>query len=557
MYLVIAITLTALQLYIEYQSTRDRITLSLLNIEEVVYKNLAITLWNYNIEAVTSIISGLEKNDFLEGALITMATGEKMGFGSVLKEERGENVIYQISNDNDLIKKELSFFDVNYFGHDFPIFYTRDDGVKELVGHMFVFSSHARVVDSVKSTFVIIVISAIIKTLALWFIFVWAIKTKLSKPLNAFAQFMAKLDVESTSYQPVNINSADRNELKLIEETFNEMQKKIVSYKQSIKEKELALQDINSNLSIIVEQRTEELDAANDDLMSQNYHLKKTLDELEETQKKLAFTAHKAGMAEVSSGVLHTLGTTLNSVNIHNSSIKIIIEKSKLDSLMRVNNEFGVEFSEFRKNIKGTDKEEQILELYHAAGPRLEGEKKLLLELVNDLNERIHLMMSNLNAQRKYAEYGQFIENVSIKDLIDDSLMMTVHSEDEIELIIKGDESLVIKTEKNKFFNILVNLIINARESVMDDEDNLSKIMIMYAHESNYFYISIVDNGNGIDESDLTKIFNFGYSTRENHDGFGLHNSANQAMEIGGVLTVKSDSVKRETTFTLKLPSDN
>ena len=551
LYLVIAVILTAIHMVTEHHSTKDQITHSLENIEEVVYKSLSITLWNYNIEAASSILEGLRKNDFLEGALITMPTGEKMGFGHIMQED---GQIYEVSNNGSLKPKDLSYFSSKFFGHDFPIYYTRDNGDKEFVGHMYVFSSHARVINSVQSIFTLIVVAAIIKTLALWFIFVWAIKTKLSTPLKSFTQFMEKLNIESSTFEPVNIHSSDRNELKLLEETFNNMLQKILSYQTSLEEKENTLKDLNKNLSSLVEHRTIELDAANENLLKKNNNLHETLKELEKTQEKLAFTAHKAGMAEISSGILHTLGTALNSVNIHNQSVMDIIQNSKLNTLMKVNERFGHDFDDFKENIKKENKENDLLELYHTIGPKLEEEKNQLISEIREANEKIHVMISTLKAQQKYAEYDKLLEKVCIKDIILDSLTMTIQEADDIELSIIGNNSIEIYTEKNKLLNILANIILNARESVIEAKNNSPKIVIAFRIKDNFLIISVTDNGEGIPDSKLTDIFKFGYSTRDNHDGFGLHNSSNQATEIGGELKVYSDTHLNETIFTLTIP---
>ena len=554
LYLAIAILLTGVHLYTEYQNTQQRIVQSLKNIEEVVYKSLAITLWNYNIEAVTSIIDGLQKNAFLEGALITMPTGEKMGFGNIVQQNNGENKIYNISKGGELTEIKMNYFNSRFFGHDFPIYYLRDNGQKDLVGHMYVFSSHARVVSSVQSIFALIVFAAFIKTLALWFIFVWAIKTKLSAPLNSFTRFMDNLNIESKIYEPVDIHSSDRNELKLLEETFNSMLQKILSYQASLEEKENKLQHMNENLSQLVQHRTEQLDATNEDLLSQNQRLQTTLSELEETQQKLALTAHKAGMAEVSSGILHTVGTALNSVNIQNQSIIKIIDHSKLNSLMRANETFGHDFNEFRDNLKDKDKEEDLLKLYHSLAPKLEEEKSQLIELMHESNEKIHLMIATLKAQQKYAGESRLLEKIKIKDILLDSLMMTINEVDDIEFIINGSDDVELVTERNKLHNILVNLFLNARDSLVEEVNMRAKIIVRYHVENEFLYVLIEDNGGGIAAGDLTNIFNFGFSSRENHDGFGLHNSANHAREMGGDLTAKSNRDKKQTIFTLKLP---
>jgi two-component system NtrC family sensor kinase len=66
--------------------------------------------------------------------------------------------------------------------------------------------------------------------------------------------------------------------------------------------------------------------------------------------------------------------------------------------------------------------------------------------------------------------------------------------------------------------------------------------------------IAIHDNGMGIAPEMLTRIFQYGFTTREDGHGFGLHSSALAAQELGGSLTVHSDGAGHGATFTLELP---
>ncbi|GAO98540.1 sensor protein ZraS [Caedimonas varicaedens] len=70
-------------------------------------------------------------------------------------------------------------------------------------------------------------------------------------------------------------------------------------------------------------------------------------------------------------------------------------------------------------------------------------------------------------------------------------------------------------------------------------------------------YISVEDNGVGIDPDHLAKIFSFGFTTKKNGHGFGLHASALAAKEIGGSLKVESQGVGKGAVFTVALPINN
>ena len=52
----------------------------------------------------------------------------------------------------------------------------------------------------------------------------------------------------------------------------------------------------------------------------------------------------------------------------------------------------------------------------------------------------------------------------------------------------------------------------------------------------------------------LTRIFEHGFTTRKEGHGFGLHNGALAAKDLGGSLTAYSDGPGKGATFTLELP---
>ena len=52
----------------------------------------------------------------------------------------------------------------------------------------------------------------------------------------------------------------------------------------------------------------------------------------------------------------------------------------------------------------------------------------------------------------------------------------------------------------------------------------------------------------------MTRIFGFGFTTKRNGNGYGLHGSAIAARELGGELTVSSAGAGQGATFSLRLP---
>jgi C4-dicarboxylate-specific signal transduction histidine kinase len=114
----------------------------------------------------------------------------------------------------------------------------------------------------------------------------------------------------------------------------------------------------------------------------------------------------------------------------------------------------------------------------------------------------------------------------------------------------------VVQADKHKIIQILVNLIRNAKQAC-DESGRADKQLVIRVFNGNgSVKISTSDNGVGIPPENLGRIFNHGFTTRvKDGHGFGLHNAALAAKEMGGELRVSSPGQGQGAVFTLELPA--
>ena len=80
--------------------------------------------------------------------------------------------------------------------------------------------------------------------------------------------------------------------------------------------------------------------------------------------------------------------------------------------------------------------------------------------------------------------------------------------------------------DKHKVFQILVNLIRNARHAVEDGPKEVKRLTVRCrSNGSEMVKIAVADKGVGITAENLNRIFEHGFTTRKSGHGFGLHNS--------------------------------
>jgi two-component system NtrC family sensor kinase len=144
---------------------------------------------------------------------------------------------------------------------------------------------------------------------------------------------------------------------------------------------------------------------------------------------------------------------------------------------------------------------------------------------------------------------------VPLGELIEDALKinqagLTRH---QVTLMRDYDPSIVFTTDRHRVLQILINLISNAKYAV-DGNVGKKDIVIRAKTQGSDVQISVVDTGIGIEPENLTRIFSYGFTTKKNGHGFGLHSAALAAKELGGSIEVNSEGKGKGATFTLTLP---
>lgn len=114
-------------------------------------------------------------------------------------------------------------------------------------------------------------------------------------------------------------------------------------------------------------------------------------------------------------------------------------------------------------------------------------------------------------------------------------------------------ESITIPIDPAQIEDAVLNLIINAIESVDGDGQVKVRVAQTETEFEGEAIVEVSDNGRGISEEDLTRIFNPFFTTRPSGTGLGLPAVRRIARAHGGNVEVKS-SLGQGSTFILHLP---
>lgn len=281
-------------------------------------------------------------------------------------------------------------------------------------------------------------------------------------------------------------------------------------------------------------------------------NLRRSREQLEKAHADVVESSRLAGMAEIASSVLHNVRNVLTSVNIASSLIVESLKRSKAGNVAKVVAMLDEHRDDLAAFLTNDPKGAQVIDYLRQLSGHLTGEQTAILGELAQLQKGIEHIMDIVKAQQSYAKISGTPETLKAADLIEDALKMNSIRKGSIQVTKEIPPELSLTVEKHKALQILVNLIRNARQAC--EKSAAPAISVRGANGGDYVRISVTDNGVGIAAENLNRIFAHGFTTKKDGHGFGLHNSAMAAKEMGGNLLAQSDGPGKGATFTLELP---
>jgi len=250
------------------------------------------------------------------------------------------------------------------------------------------------------------------------------------------------------------------------------------------------------------------------ELITKKRELERTVSELEnvnremrKAQEEIVQAERLASIGRLSAGVAHELGNPL-------STITMLLELLKSHA-----DEKGVEYTK-----------------------KIEGEVERMNRIIKNL----------LDLSRPFkAELKRFNPEEVIKRVL--SMIFTERDKNYIKLEFISGGINEIFSDPNLFSQILINLLLNAKDAVM--EKGSGEIIVKTDKEGEFFVAEVQDTGIGMDEETLKRIFEPFFTTKppDKGTGLGLSVSKRFAGILQGKITAFSERGKG-STFRLYLP---
>ncbi|HLQ14214.1 MAG TPA: MHYT domain-containing protein [Steroidobacteraceae bacterium] len=280
-------------------------------------------------------------------------------------------------------------------------------------------------------------------------------------------------------------------------------------------------------------------------------------DRRQELQLQLHDASRQAGMAEVATGVLHSVGNVLNSLGVSASLVQSGLRDSRAGNVRRIATMLTEQGNQVGQFIDSDERGQQIPSYLAQLGEHLVTENKTLQKEAQGIVVHVEHICKIVAAQQTYARRGGVSESVDLAELLDNAIALNFGAGvgTGVQINRKYDAVPALTLDRHKLIQILGNFLSNARHAMKDRPEGQRVLTpSIRVHSADWLIIEVEDSGVGIDADALHRLFEFGFTTKTDGHGFGLHSSAILAKELRGDVSGHSEGPGRGARFTLRLP---
>ncbi|XLZ71916.1 ATP-binding protein [Massilia sp. SR12] len=494
-YFLVTVVVTAFQLTAEYKHTRTRVEREIEAMQHTFGPGIADAMWRFNDDIMRGILAGMKELPIVVGIKVVDDQGKLVRAVGTVLDQQGRHMQAQPDGRLAPPTREDGLFG-EVFSREFPISYPLENGALQPIGKWTVYSNRRIVVSQVQYGFVLILVNSVIKTLALWFIFMLVVRHLLGQPLRQLSDYVGQLNIDNLGSTPLQLRHGGNTELDLLANKINEMRENILA---GLAEKAVlyeALAALNESLERRVEERTQAARHAQDEL---------------------ARSERLAALGSMVAGIAHELNTPIG-----NSLIAASTLGDKVKAL-GVSYESGLRRSDMTK----------FLEEAEGIGELMTRNIERAARLVSSFKQ---VAVDRASSQRRKFDLGTVIqENLNT--------LSPVLRKTPYEVALDLAPLVAMDSYPGPLGQVVVALVDNALQHAFHQRDHGRLSIRVPVPEGDVAEITIRDDGAGIAASHINRIFDPFFTTRmsEGSSGLGLNIVHNIVTTIlGGKIQVDS-----------------
>ncbi len=235
---------------------------------------------------------------------------------------------------------------------------------------------------------------------------------------------------------------------------------------------------------------------------------RKHTERLKEIEKDMELKERLVSMGKLASGMAHEIRNPLNAMSM---------------SIQRLKREF----------VPETEKKDEYYKFLDIVRAELTRVNRLVEEF---------LLSTKSQAPMEKEKLHTIVEEVAV-------ILKERADSRGVQIVNKVDETIVIECQKERLKQAFHNLVLNGIEAIGKN----GSITMVSEVRGPHVRISIRDTGPGIKKEDLSRVFEYYYTTKDKGMGIGLPISFTIIKDHGGDIHVTSEEGKG-TTFVVTLP---
>jgi len=244
-YIIVAIVVTLFHMLTEYFNVKQMIQEDLALYQTTYEKQLSDALWDLDEERIKTISEGIIKLPAVTALKVLDASNDAI-------------VILSKSETKNLIE------------HTFTINYSREKE-SSIVGYGVFYSDRKTIFDKLSTGFTLIIINSIIKTLALWGIFLWLVKPMIINPLEELSARINNVTIEDLDQIVPAKKPIIKNEIYMLSESFNDMKIRLKESLLSVQSTSMALNKSNNYLEQLLRSAQQMMQTENKKVLLECY----------------------------------------------------------------------------------------------------------------------------------------------------------------------------------------------------------------------------------------------------------------------------------------------
>lgn len=278
---------------------------------------------------------------------------------------------------------------------------------------------------------------------------------------------------------------------------------------------------------------------------------------LAESRRNVVDTAHRAGMAEIATEVLHNVGNALNTVNVSTQVVEEKLRDGRTEGLTKA---VGM-LREHQHDLPGffarDPRAPKLVDYLGQLSAALSEGQASALDEMERLQARVDDIRRIIDTQQTHATAMPMLEDYDLTEIVDDALRMSQPALSRASIVVEREFEPFppVPVERAKLLQVIANLVSNAADSMIQAGGEGHRLTVRIRRAGEAVEIAVADTGVGLDPAVKARMFEYGYTTKPHGHGFGLHYCANAVSTMGGSLTADNVEGRRGAVFLVRLPA--